>query len=53
MRSDGKPVILITGSEGLIGDALVRSLSHTYHEVGFDIERPHKDPEELDFINCV
>ncbi|MEX2263280.1 MAG: NAD(P)-dependent oxidoreductase [Bryobacteraceae bacterium] len=52
MRSDGKPVILITGSEGLIGDALVRSLSHTYHEVGFDIERRHKDPEELDFINC-
>jgi nucleoside-diphosphate-sugar epimerase len=52
MRSDKKPVILITGSEGLIGDALVRALSRDYHTVGFDVTRPQKDPEELDFINC-
>jgi nucleoside-diphosphate-sugar epimerase len=53
MRTDGKPVILITGSEGLIGDALVHALSHDYHTVGFDIARPpHKDPDELDFIDC-
>jgi nucleoside-diphosphate-sugar epimerase len=52
MRSDGKPAILITGSEGLIGDAVVRALSHEYHTIGFDIARPHKNPQELDFINC-
>jgi nucleoside-diphosphate-sugar epimerase len=47
-----KPVVLITGSEGLIGDALVHSLSGEYRPAGFDIERPHKSPEELDFIDC-
>jgi nucleoside-diphosphate-sugar epimerase len=52
MTSGDKPVVLITGSEGLIGDALVRALTGQYHTVGFDIARPHKDPEELDFIDC-
>jgi nucleoside-diphosphate-sugar epimerase len=47
-----KPVVLITGSEGLIGDALVRAFSREYHTVGFDIARPQKRPEELDFIDC-
>jgi nucleoside-diphosphate-sugar epimerase len=47
-----RPVVLITGSEGLIGDALVRAFDSDYHTVGFDIARPHKRPEELDFINC-
>jgi nucleoside-diphosphate-sugar epimerase len=52
MTSKDKPVVLITGSEGLIGDALVRAFVSHYHTVGFDIARPHKDPEELDFIDC-
>jgi nucleoside-diphosphate-sugar epimerase len=47
-----QPVVLITGSEGLIGDALVEALKADYHSVGFDIARPHKRPEELDFIDC-
>jgi hypothetical protein len=47
-----KPVVLITGSEGLIGDALVAHLSRDYRAAGFDIARPHKRPDELDFIDC-
>jgi nucleoside-diphosphate-sugar epimerase len=47
-----KPVVLITGSEGLIGDALVHALSPQYRAAGFDIARPHKRPDELDFIDC-
>ena len=46
-----KPAVLITGSEGLIGDALVHGLSSDYYVIGFDIARPHKDPVELDFID--
>jgi nucleoside-diphosphate-sugar epimerase len=52
VRNDGRPVVLITGSEGLIGDALVRDLGADHHVIGFDIARKHKDPEELDFIDC-
>jgi nucleoside-diphosphate-sugar epimerase len=52
MNTGNKPVVLITGSEGLIGDALVHALARDYRTVGFDIERPHKDPIELDFISC-
>lgn len=52
MREHKGPAILITGSEGLIGDALTHELSRTHHVYGFDIARPHKDPEELDFIDC-
>jgi nucleoside-diphosphate-sugar epimerase len=44
--------VLVTGSEGLIGDALVNALSGEYRVAGFDITRPHKDPEKLDFIHC-
>jgi nucleoside-diphosphate-sugar epimerase len=51
MHND-KPVVLITGSEGLIGDALVRAFTGKYRVAGFDIARPHKDPVELDFIDC-
>lgn len=47
-----KPVVLITGSEGLIGDAVVRACCDRYEIAGFDIKRPHKDPEREDFIDC-
>ena len=45
-------IVLVTGSEGLIGDAVVQALSKEYRVAGFDIARPHKDPAILDFINC-
>ena len=44
--------ILVTGSEGLIGDAIVQRLSSEYRVAGLDIARPRKDPAKLDFINC-
>lgn len=53
MPHPDKPVILVTGSEGLIGDAIVQALSSRYRVAGFDIARlPHKDPAKLDFIDC-
>lgn len=53
MTTQGKKsVILITGSEGFIGDAIVRSCCHQHEIAGFDVARPHKDPEAEDFINC-
>lgn len=53
MQSQDKPVLLVTGSEGLIGDAVVQAMSSQYSVKGFDIARPpNKDPEALDFINC-
>ena len=48
----GKPVALITGSEGLIGDAIVRSLHSGYDVASFDVERPHKRADLQDFIHC-
>jgi nucleoside-diphosphate-sugar epimerase len=47
-----QPTVLITGSEGLIGDALVNDLCDKYDIASFDIERPHKRPEVQDFIHC-
>ena len=51
-KQSGKPVVLVTGSEGLIGDAIVNACCHEYDLVGFDVERPHKNPETQDFIDC-
>jgi nucleoside-diphosphate-sugar epimerase len=52
MPEEKQPVVLITGSEGLIGDRVVRALAGSYDEVGFDIERPWKNPDVLDFTHC-
>jgi nucleoside-diphosphate-sugar epimerase len=51
MPSD-RPLVLVTGSEGFIGDAVVQALSAEYRVAGFDVARPHKDPQRLDFIHC-
>jgi nucleoside-diphosphate-sugar epimerase len=40
-----KPVVLVTGSSGLIGAAAIRELSGRYTMVGFDREgNPHPPP---------
>ena len=52
MHNTGKPVILVTGSEGLIGDAIVNWEYPQYEIASFDIARPHKRPEIQDFIAC-
>jgi len=52
MRHVGQPVILVTGSEGLIGDAIVNWEYPDYDIASFDIARPHKRPDVQDFIDC-
>jgi nucleoside-diphosphate-sugar epimerase len=52
MKHAGQPVILVTGSEGLIGDAIVNWEYPNYDIASFDIARPHKRPEVQDFIDC-
>jgi len=43
---EGKPVVLITGSSGLLGSATVRALADGYRVVGFDREgNPHPPPQ--------
>jgi nucleoside-diphosphate-sugar epimerase len=48
----GKSVILVTGSEGLIGDAIVNAEYPDYEIASFDIARPTKRPDVQDFIPC-
>lgn len=50
-RSDGKPIVLVTGSAGLIGSRTVEALSSDYVVVGMDVKRPGKDAA-ADFIDC-
>lgn len=47
-----KPVVLITGSSGLIGSALVDALSADYTVVGFDIVRPPEPSPRAEWIVC-
>lgn len=52
LKHAGKPVILVTGSEGTIGDAIVNWEYPNYDIASFDIARPHKRPDVQDFIDC-
>jgi nucleoside-diphosphate-sugar epimerase len=52
MRHSAQPVILVTGSEGLIGDAIVNWEYPDYDIASFDIARSHKRPDVQDFIDC-
>ena len=47
-----RPVVLITGSEGLVGDAAVLGLEASYGVSQFDIARPTKQPQQGAFIPC-
>jgi nucleoside-diphosphate-sugar epimerase len=47
-----KPIIVVTGSTGLIGSRVVKALSATYEVVGLDLKRPEKIVAETDFIEC-
>lgn len=46
------PDILITGSEGFLGDRLVNAFYPRYRVASFDIARPTKRPSIQDFIHC-
>lgn len=47
-----KPVVLITGSSGLIGSAVAEALKGNYETVGLDAKFPDEDTAIGDFIEC-
>jgi nucleoside-diphosphate-sugar epimerase len=47
-----KPVILVTGSAGLIGSRVVEVFSSNYEVVGLDVKRPEKSAAGTDFVEC-
>lgn len=47
-----KPVVLVTGSSGLIGAAVVRRLAKSFRVVGLDAEGPPHPPTEAECV-CV
>jgi nucleoside-diphosphate-sugar epimerase len=51
MSQVAKPVVLITGSEGLIGQALARAWSGKYHVAGLDVAR-QAGSDTADFYEC-
>lgn len=46
----GKPIVLITGVSGLIGQNVARQLKDDYHVVGLDIQGP--DKQSQNFYEC-
>jgi nucleoside-diphosphate-sugar epimerase len=47
-----RPVVVITGSSGLIGTPLVHALRHEYQVVGFDRDGQPQPPKEVECV-CV
>ena len=45
-------VVLVTGSAGYLGTALVQAIDTEYQVVGFDRQRPGAQPPQADFIEC-
>src|SRR5690606_30649813 len=50
--SERKPVVVVTGSSGLIGSALCRDLERFYDVVGLDIVEPDEDSRAGEWIHC-
>ena len=53
-RMHNKPVLLITGAEGLIGSRLVNAFTEDYEVVAFDLEPlpAEQDQHQADWIPC-
>ena len=47
-----KPIVLVTGSAGLIGTKVVKAFSSSFEVVGLDLKRPEKHIAGTDFIEC-
>jgi nucleoside-diphosphate-sugar epimerase len=47
-----KPVVLVTGSAGLIGSKVVEAFSANYRVVGLDVKHPEKATVGTGFIEC-
>jgi nucleoside-diphosphate-sugar epimerase len=47
-----RPIILVTGSAGLIGTRIVKAFLSNFEVVGLDLKRPEKIVSGTDFIEC-
>jgi nucleoside-diphosphate-sugar epimerase len=52
IQASAKPVVVITGSSGLIGSKLVAAFASNYDVVGLDRDRPKEMVAGTDFIEC-
>ncbi len=52
MEAMEKPVVLVTGSTGLIGTKVVEAFASDYKVVGLDVKRPESLAAGTDFIEC-
>ena len=51
-ESRAKPLVLVTGSSGLIGVGIIETLSPNYRVIGLDIKRPEDAVRGEDWIEC-
>ena len=51
LHPDGKEIIIVTGSSGLIGSRLIKQLAHQYQVVGLDKEGSKYAPIEAECIS--
>lgn len=49
---DARPVVVVSGSSGLIGTYICRRLSERYTVVGLDIQAPPDDEHSVHWIEC-
>lgn len=47
-----RPVLLITGSSGLIGTRLAKAFGEEFRVVGLDVKPPKTDGSAVDFVAC-
>lgn len=47
-----KPTLLITGSSGLIGSAVVEAFADDYQTIGLDTKAPEGETRLADFVEC-
>ena len=52
MSIEEKPLVLVTGSSGLIGAQLMDKLSSDFRVVGLDVTAPDHLPDHANFIHC-
>ncbi|MEX2672554.1 MAG: NAD(P)-dependent oxidoreductase [Phycisphaeraceae bacterium] len=52
MIAEPRPIVLVTGSSGLIGTAVIEKLKERYKVVGLDIVGPKERPEHTAFVRC-
>ena len=52
MQTDSSPVVLVTGSTGLIGTRIVRALADDFRVIGLDVKKPPEKIAGAEFMEC-